>query len=74
MEEEEIEGNSVFVAKRWMPYEISLVSSPADPSATFGRSLIEPNTMPSVKKSDIVEDKYYACKLKKKLCLIKKLK
>ena len=57
MEEEEIEGNSVFVAKRWMPYEISLVSSPADPSATFGRSLIEPNTMPSVKKSDIVEDK-----------------
>lgn len=32
MEEEEIEGNSVFVAKRWMPYEISLVSSPADPS------------------------------------------
>ena len=57
MEEEEIEGNSVFVAKRWMPYEISLVSSPADPSATFGRSLIEPNTMPSVEKSDIVEDK-----------------
>ncbi len=57
MEEEEIEGNSVFVAKRWMPYEISLVSSPADPSATFGRSLIEPNPMPSVKKSDIVEDK-----------------
>ena len=57
MEEEEIEGNSVFVAKRWVPYEISLVSSPADPTATFGRSLIEPNAMPSVEKSDIVEDK-----------------
>ena len=61
MEEQELEGSngaeSVFIAKRWFPYEISLVSSPADATTTFGRSLIEPNAMPSVEKSDIVEDK-----------------
>ena len=57
MEEREINGVSSFLGVRWVPHEISLVASPADPTATFGRSLIEGNTMPSVKKQDIVEDK-----------------
>ena len=57
MEEREINGISSFLAVRWQPHEISVVASPADTTATFGRSLIEGNTMPSAKKQDIVEDK-----------------
>ena len=74
MEEREINGISSFLAVRWQPHEISVVASPADTTATFGRSLIEGNTMPSAKKQDIVEDKrIYAASTDAQLSNPKKL-
>ena len=57
MEERDIEGNNAFVATRWQPFEVSLVSSPADPSSMIGRSLIDLDTMHTQGNQSIIEDK-----------------
>jgi HK97 family phage major capsid protein len=43
---EEREGGD-FVATSWAPYEVSVVSVPADPGVGIGRSLEEPETEPA---------------------------
>ena len=40
-------GNGDFVATAWSPYEVSVVSVPADPGVGIGRSLEEPETKPA---------------------------
>jgi len=40
-------GNGDFVATAWSPYEVSVVSVPADASVGIGRSLEEPKTEPA---------------------------
>src|SRR6056300_699306 len=40
-------GNGDFVATAWSPYEVSVVSVPADPGVAIGRSLEEPETKPA---------------------------
>jgi len=57
MEEREINGTNAFLATRWEPHEVSVVASPAAPDVGISRGLIDENTMPSVEKQDIVEDK-----------------
>lgn len=57
MEEREIDGTNAFLATRWEPHEVSVVASPAAPDVGISRGLIDENTMPSVEKQDIVEDK-----------------
>lgn len=43
---EEREGGE-FIATSWAPYEVSVVSVPADPGVGIGRSLEEPETTPA---------------------------
>ena len=57
MEEREINGSNAFLATRWEPHEVSVVASPAAPDVGISRGLIDENTMPSVKKQDIVDSK-----------------
>lgn len=57
MEEREINGSNAFLATRWEPHEVSVVASPAAPDVGISRGLIDENTMPSVKKQDIVNSK-----------------
>ena len=40
-------GNGDFLATAWSPYEVSVVSVPADPGVGIGRSLEEPETKPA---------------------------
>ena len=39
------DGTDIYVVTRWEPYEISLVTVPADGTVGVGRSLIQPNTL-----------------------------
>ncbi len=48
------ERNDEFVATRWFPHEISVVSIPADPTIGIGRSLIPPES--SMPKTSQPED------------------
>jgi len=57
MEEREINGSNAFLATRWFPHEVSVVASPAAPDVGVSRGLIDENTMPSVKKQDMIDSK-----------------
>ena len=57
MEEREIDGSNAFLATRWEPHEVSVVASPAAPDVGISRGLIDENTMPSVKKQDMIDSK-----------------
>ena len=51
---EEREGGD-FVATSWAPYEVSVVSVPADPGVGIGRSLEEPETEPAASAAPFTE-------------------
>ena len=51
---EEREGGD-FVATSWAPYEVSVVSVPADPGVGIGRSLEEPETKPAASAAPSTE-------------------
>lgn len=58
LEESRDEGNT-FVATRWQPHEVSVVSVPADPSIGIGRTLgIDPaaEAAPPIQPSQIMEE------------------
>ena len=57
MEEREINGSNAFLCTRWEPHEVSVVASPAAPDVGISRGLIDDNTMPSVKKQDMINSK-----------------